>query len=116
VGQWVAVLYTIVPVLMVPLYQDAKSIIALLQQLNGLYSMPVLAVFIVAIAFSGVDGRAARAGLGFGAALYAVFTFAWTPLHYIHLMFITLVATVGFILLLSRWMSRSGGARVAVAG
>lgn len=116
VGQWVAVLYTIVPVLMVPLYADAKSIIALLQQLNGLYSMPVLAVFIVAIAFSGVDGRAARAGLAFGAALYAVFTFAWTPLHYIHLMFITLVATVAFILLLSRWIVRGGGVAVVAPG
>jgi SSS family solute:Na+ symporter len=108
VGQWVAVIYTIVPVLMVPLYANAKSIIALLQQLNGLYSMPVLAVFIVAIAFTGIDGRAARWGLAFGAALYAVFTFAWTPLHYIHLMFITLVATIAFILALSRLLRRDG--------
>jgi SSS family solute:Na+ symporter len=87
---------------MVPLYQHAQSIIDLLQRLNGLYSMPVLAIFIVAVLFSHVDGRAARAGLVFGAALYAVFTFVWSPLHYIHLMFVTLVASVVFILLLSK--------------
>ena len=44
-----------------------------------------------------------------GAALYAVFTFAWTPLHYIHLMAITLAATLGFALVGSRLMrSRTG--------
>jgi len=102
VGQWVAVVYTLIPIAMVPVYQNAQSIIDLLQRLNGLYSMPVLAVFIVAVLFSHVDGRAARAGLAFGVVLYAVFTFVWTPLHYIHLMFITLMASIAFILLLSR--------------
>ncbi len=104
IGNVVAVVFTLVSIAMVPLYQHAQSIIDLLQRLNGLYSMPVLAVFIVAVLFSHVDGRAARAGLVFGAALYAVFTFVWSPLHYIHLMFITLVASVGFILLLSRYL------------
>jgi SSS family solute:Na+ symporter len=107
IGQWVAVLYTVIPVAMVPLYQRAESIIAMLQQLNGLYSMPVLAIFVVAVLFNRVDGRAARAGLGFGCVLYAIFTFWWTPLHYIHLMFITLLATVGFILALSRVLPRA---------
>lgn len=107
IGQVVALVYTIVPVLMVPLFADARSIIDLLQQLNGLYSMPVLAIFLVAIVLGErVLGVAARWGLVFGAALYAVFTFVWTPLHYIHLMFVTLVATIGFILLLSRLMRR----------
>ncbi|MBK6727668.1 MAG: solute:sodium symporter family transporter [Xanthomonadales bacterium] len=102
IGNAVAVVFTVVSIAMVPLYQHAQSIIDLLQRLNGLYSMPVLAIFIVAVLFSHVDGRAARAGLVFGAALYAVFTFVWSPLHYIHLMFITLVASILFILLLSR--------------
>ena len=48
----------------------------------------------VAVVFKRIDSRTVRIGLVFGAALYAVFTFLWTPLHYIHLMFITLVATV----------------------
>ena len=106
VGQWVAVVFTLVPIAMVPLYQHAQSIIDVLQRMNGLYSMPVLAIFIVAVLFSHVDGRAARAGLVFGALLYAVFTFVWAPLHYIHLMFITLLATIAFILLLSRLLQR----------
>ena len=94
IGQRVAVVFALVSVAMVPLYQHAQSIIATLQQLNGLYSMPVLAAFVVAVVFRRIDSRAVRIGLVFGAALYAVFTFLWTPLHYIHLMFITLLATV----------------------
>lgn len=108
IGQWVAVIYTIVPVLMVPLFANARSIIDLLQKLNGLYSMPVLAIFLVAVVFGNkVLGLAARFGLVFGAALYAVFTFVWSPLHYIHLMFITLVATILFILGLSKILKRA---------
>jgi len=104
IGNVVAIVFTVVSLAMVPLYQHAQSIIDLLQRLNGLYSMPVLAIFIVAVLFKHVDGRAARAGLVFGAALYAVFTFVWSPLHYIHLMFITLVSSILFILLLSKLM------------
>lgn len=114
IGQRVALICAVVAVALVPLFENAKSIIALLQQLNGLYSMPVLAIFIVAVLFSRVNGRAARYGLVFGALLYALFTFAWSPLHYIHLMFITLVATIGFILALSKLLG--GKAAVAVSG
>jgi len=102
IGQIVAVIYTLIPLLMVPVYENSQSIIDMLQKLNGLYSMPVLAVFLVAVLYSGIDGRAARIGIGFGCALYALFTFVWSPLHFIHLMFITLVLTVALILLLSR--------------
>jgi SSS family solute:Na+ symporter len=70
--------------------------------LNGLTSMPVLSVFIVGLLFRDVDARAAIVGLIFGIGLYAFFTFAWTPIHYIHLMPVTLFATVGFALAVNR--------------
>jgi solute:Na+ symporter, SSS family len=104
IGQRVALLFTVVSLAMVPLYQHSTSIIATLQQLNGLYSMPVLAAFIVAVAFTRIDPRAVRIGVLFGALLYAVFTFAWSPLHYIHLMAITLASSVALMWLLSRAM------------
>jgi SSS family solute:Na+ symporter len=98
----------------VPLYSHAKSIIATLQQLNGLYSMPVLAAFIVAIFVRGANVRALRIALLFGVALYAVFTFAWTPLHYLHLMFITLVSTIAVAVVLSKMMGGDVGLRNVV--
>jgi SSS family solute:Na+ symporter len=115
IGQRVAILFTLVSLAMVPLYEHSRSIIATLQQLNGLYSMPVLAAFIAAIFFRGVNARALRWALVFGAALYAVFTFVWTPLHYIHLMFITLVATLAFALAASRLLRTSAGAPPVLA-
>jgi SSS family solute:Na+ symporter len=108
VGQWVAVLFTVGSLLIVPVYEHSRSIVDTLQRLNGLYSMPVLAIFITAVAFPWVKGRAARIGLAFGAVLYAVFTFVWSPLHYIHLMAITLATTLAVILLVDRLMAPAG--------
>ena len=98
------VLFVIAAVALVPVYDGADSIINLVQKLNGLTSMPVLSVFIVGLLFHDVDARAAIAGLVFGVVLYAVFSFVWTPLHYIHMMAITLWTTVGFALLVNRFV------------
>ena len=112
VGRRATLAFTVASLAIVPLYAQSKSIIATLQQLNGLYSMPVLAAFIVAIFFEGVNARAVRWALAFGTLLYACFTFAWpalharglvpAPPHYLHLMFATLLATIGTALVGSR--------------
>ena len=104
IGQSVAVAFALGGLALVPLYQNAESIVATMQQMNGLYSMPVLAAFLVAVVGRRVAPVALRAGLAFGVALYAVFTFAWQPfgLHYIHLMAITLAGTIALIYALGR--------------
>ena len=94
--------FSIFAIALVPLYSGADSIIQLIQQLIGLFSMPILAAFITGLMFKGVDARAVIASLVFGAVLYGFFTFFWTPLHFLHLMFITLWACVGFALLVNR--------------
>ena len=99
-----SVLFVVAAVLLVPVYDGADSIINLVQKLNGLTSMPVLSVFIVGLLFRNVDARAAIAGLVFGVALYAVFSFIWAPLHYIHMMAITLWTTVAFALGVNRFV------------
>lgn len=101
-GTWVAVLFALVAVALVPLFESAESIIHLLQKLNGLYSMPVLAAFLVAVIFKQIQGKAIQFGLVFGVCLYAFFTFVWSPLHYIHLMFITLLACILITLVVNR--------------
>ncbi|TPG22601.1 SLC5 family protein [Sphingomonas koreensis] len=100
---WMSAGFVVIAIALVPVYNGADSIINLVQQLNGLTSMPVLSVFIVGLLFRNVDARAAIAGLIFGIGLYAVFTFAWTPIHYIHLMTVTLFASVGFALAVNRF-------------
>jgi solute:Na+ symporter, SSS family len=102
-SRWISAAFVVVAIALVPVYSGADSIINLVQQLNGLTSMPVLSVFAVGLLFRGVDARAAIAGMLFGIALYAFFTFGWTPIHYIHLMAITLFASIGVALSLNRF-------------
>ena len=71
----VGVIATVVSVVLVPLYAGAESIINLLQQLNGLLSMPILSAFIAALLFRDMDARAAVAGLVWGFSIYALHTF-----------------------------------------
>lgn len=94
-----SVVVTIVAVALVPVYQNADSIINLLQQLNGLSSMPILSAFIVGLLFRGVGAPAAVVGVVWGFLLYAAYSFWWQPaglitLHYIHFMVIVLATSV----------------------
>ncbi len=97
----ISLVFMVLSILLVPIYSGAASIINLVQQLNGLLSMPILSTFILGLAFGNVDARAAMASLVFGTSLYAYFTFVWTPIHYIHLMVVTLFACIGFGLLVN---------------
>jgi SSS family solute:Na+ symporter len=94
--------FSILAIALVPAYRGAESIIQLIQQLIGLFSMPILSAFITGLLFRNVDGRAVIATLLFGACLYGTFTFAWSPLHFLHLMFVTVWACVAFALTLNR--------------
>ena len=103
----VSVLLTVTAIMLVPMYQSATSIINLLQQLNGLLSMPILSAFIAGLLFRGVAAPAAIAGVVWGVALYGLFTFHLSPagiitLHYIHFMVVTLATSVAAALAFNR--------------
>ena len=100
----VSAVFIAIAIALIPIYANAVSIINLLQQLNGLLSMPILSAFIVGLLFRDVDARAAIAAVIFGILLYAYFTFVYAPfgLHYIHLMFVTLWTSIGFSLTINR--------------
>ncbi len=95
-GGAVTIVFVILALFLVPVYNGADSIINLVQELNGLLSMPILSVFIVGLLFRGVDPRAAIVAVLFGTSLYAFFSFGLEemPLHYIHMMLVTLVSCV----------------------
>lgn len=112
-SNWLQVGFALFSVLMVPVYSGAESIIQLIQQLLGLFSMPILAAFITGLLFRNVDARAVIATLIFGAVLYALLSFGWpawhradptlpVPPHFLHLMFATVWTCVGFALALNR--------------
>jgi SSS family solute:Na+ symporter len=105
-------------VFLIPLYMGADSIMATIQQVLGLFSMPILSAFIVGLLFRNVDARAVIATIAFGAALYAALTFGWAhlhalhaatvprPWHFLHAMGITVPACVGFALVINRLVFR----------
>ena len=97
----VSVILTFTSIALVPMFQNAKSIINLLQQLNGLLSMPILSAFVVGLLFRGVSASAAIFGVLWGVAFYGIFTFVIQPmgvlpvwLHYIDVMVITLFTSI----------------------
>ena len=115
-----SVVLTLTSVALVPVFENAKSIINLLQELNGLFSMPILSAFIVGLLFRGVDARAAVVGLVYGFSAYALHNFIlYKPdtvfagqtvyehfglpwLHYIDVMLIVLVTSVMVALSVNR--------------
>jgi solute:Na+ symporter, SSS family len=110
-GAIVSTVVTIAAVAIVPVYQNAESIINLLQQLNGLASMPILSAFIAGLLFRNVGAQAAIAGVVWGVALYAAYSFWWNPagiitLHYIHFMVIVLFTSVLMALAYNRLVLR----------
>ncbi|NNE40155.1 MAG: sodium/solute symporter, partial [Marinicaulis sp.] len=98
----VCAVMTIMAILLVPFFASQESIINTVQQLYGLLSMPILSAFIVGLAFKNVDARAAIFGVVSGVAIYAFLSFVWTPFHYIHAMFVTLICSVLFSLISNR--------------
>jgi SSS family solute:Na+ symporter len=108
----VTVVLTVSSIALVPVFENAKSIINLLQELNGLSSMPILAAFAVGLLFANVDARAAVIGLLYGVSAYALHNFVlYKPdtlfvgetfyqhfgmggLHYIDVMLMVLVTSI----------------------
>ncbi|WP_247711131.1 sodium:solute symporter family transporter [Qipengyuania vesicularis] len=106
-GAVMSVFATVLAIVMVPVFMNAESIINLLQQLNGLSSMPILSAFIVGLLFRNVAARSAIAGVVWGIGLYALFTFnegfaASVGIHYIDFMVVTLFTSVAAALAFNR--------------
>ncbi|MEM7662420.1 MAG: SLC5 family protein [Pseudomonadota bacterium] len=98
----VSVILTAIAIVLVPIYATQESIINTIQRLYGILSMPILSAFIVGLAFRGVHAGAAIIGVISGVALYTILSFVWTPVHYIHAMFVTLLFSIGISLVANR--------------
>jgi SSS family solute:Na+ symporter len=110
---WLQAGFALCSIALVPLYTGAESIIQLIQQLIGLFSMPILSAFITGLLFRNVEGRAVIATILFGSAFYALLGFAWpalhqhvpgvpAPWHFLHSMALTVVVCIAFALALNR--------------
>ena len=113
---WVSIVMVLLAFLMIPIFNDpAQSIINTVQQLYGLLSMPILSAFIVGLLFKNVDAKSVIMAV---IAAVIFYFYATNPmgeaqnidLHYIHLMAITLVASVFLALLINKLVFKNNAA------
>lgn len=72
-----------------------ESIFEYLQKINGLYSVPIIAIFVIAVSHKRAPAMAAKAGMVTGLAFYAFFTFVvGERLHFLHGYAISFAAAV----------------------
>ena len=90
----ITLVFVVIGLAMVPVYATADSIINLVQELYGLLSMPILSAFLVGLLFRDVAAGAAIIAVVLGVLLYGFSSFVWAPLHYIHMMFFTVIFCV----------------------
>ncbi|MGS2723919.1 SLC5 family protein [Porticoccus sp. GXU_MW_L64] len=90
----VSILFTVFAVALVPVYSEAESIINLVQELNGILSMPILSAFILSIFFKNMSAKAVCIAIVAGSVGYGTVTYVGFPIHYIHLMGINLIVCV----------------------
>jgi SSS family solute:Na+ symporter len=113
VSTWLQVGFALFSIVMVPAYAHSQGIMQTIQALIGLFSMPILAAFIIGLLFRNVDARAVVATILFGSGFYALFAFAWpalhashptlpAPWHFLHSMALTVWVCIGFALFLNR--------------
>jgi SSS family solute:Na+ symporter len=93
--------FTALAVFLVPVYAQAESIINLVQQLNGLLSMPILSAFFVAIFFRNVAPAAVAISVIAGTIGYGAASTMFSDVHYIHQMAVTLFACIALSLTLN---------------
>ncbi len=75
-GQIFAAGIAILAMIVAPLLAQMQSIFDYLQKVNGLYSVPIVVIFLMGILTRRANARGAKAAMGVGILSYAAFTFA----------------------------------------
>ena len=103
VGKMVSVLMAVFAILAAPWVANAPDgLYQLLQQLNGIFFIPIASIILAGFFLPRVSAVAARSALLVGLAFYLITTFIWpVPLHFIHLWGIEFVMNVAVMLLIS---------------
>ena len=105
-GKKFGILLAILSIVIAPLLAQTQSIFQYLQKVNGLYSVPIIGIFLLGITTKHVPAIAAKVGMVVGMAMYAFFSFENLhnvpeffadgngDLHWLHGYFISFVFSV----------------------
>ena len=118
-GKYFGIVLSIISILIAPQLAKMESIFTYLQKINGLYSVPIIGIFILGIATKKVPAVAAKLGMVVGIIIYAYFSFINVKnvpeffadssgnLHWLHGYFISFVFSVSLMLVIGHFFPKS---------
>lgn len=113
-GKQFGMLLAVLSIVIAPLLAQTQSIFQYLQKVNGLYSVPIIGIFLLGITTKHVPAIAAKVGMVVGMAMYAFFSFENLhnvpeffadgngDLHWLHGYFISFVFSVMVMLAIGK--------------
>ena len=112
IGKYFGIGLAVASILIAPILDQMQSIFEYLQKVNGLYSVPIIGIFMLGIGTKHVPAIAAKIGMIVGMAFYAFFTFVNIKdvpvffangdgdLHWLHGYFISFISSVVVMLVI----------------
>ena len=103
VGRWTSITLAVLAIMVAPKVADAPSgLYQLLQQLNGIFFVPIATVVLAGFFFPRVSAIGAKCGLVFGLVFYIVFYHLLkADIHFVHLWGIEFVLNIAVMHLIS---------------
>ena len=118
-GKQFGILLAVASMIIAPLLAQTQSIFQYLQKVNGLYSVPIIGIFLRGITTKHVPAVAAKVGMVVGMAIYAFFSFenihnvpdffadGSGDLHWLHGYFISFVSAVLVMLAIGKYQPKT---------
>ena len=119
VGKKFGILLAIASIFIAPMLDQMQSIFEYLQKVNGLYSVPIIGIFLLGITTKHVPAIAAKVGMIAGILFYAFFSFVNIKdvptffadgageLHWLHGYFISFILSIAIMLLIGKIKPKS---------
>ncbi len=104
VGKLVSIILAIFAIFSAPFVANApEGLYQLLQQLNGIFFIPIASIMFAALFVKSINATGAKAGLIFGLIFYLLTTFIFdTGLHFVHIWGIEFVLNFIIMLIISK--------------
>ena len=101
VGKKFGIALALISMLIAPLLSQLDSVFQYLQKVNGIYSVPIIAIFLLGILTKHIPAMGAKFGMLVGFVSYAYFVFFPVDgLHWLHMYFISFTWSVMVMLLI----------------
>ncbi len=108
IGRWVSFVLAVFAISVAPMVASAPDgLYQLLQQLNGIFFIPMASVILAGFLFPKVSAVGAKAGLLFGLSFYVIVNFVYcADLHFVHIWGLEFVLNIIVMHIVSLWYPR----------